>query len=447
VPIETIAALATPPGIGGVGIVRVSGPLVPTIAIGIVRRLPRPRRATFAPFLAADGAQIDQGVALFFPAPHSFTGEDVLELQGHGGPVVMDLLLRRTLELGARTARPGEFSERAFLNGRIDLVQAEAVADLIESTTETAARLASRTLQGELSRRVHALAAGLARVRTLIEATMDFPDEQIDLAQPDQLTNGVRHLLGQLDALIASAKQGQVLREGLHVVIAGPPNAGKSSLLNALSGSDVAIVTSIPGTTRDIIRQEIQIDGMPLHVMDTAGMRESADPIEVEGVRRAQQQLQQADRILWVFDGFLDPTHAGFDPTRLPPRVPVTFIRNKVDLSSDPPGACDTAAGFAIALSARTGEGIDLLREHLKRTAGIHGEVEGQFLARRRHLAALEGARHHLQSALDLLAQDGARDLLAEDLRLGHRALGEITGEFTSDDLLGSIFSTFCIGK
>jgi len=430
-----------------VGIVRVSGPLVLTIARGVVPRPLKPRRATFSPFLAADGAQIDQGIALFFAGPHSFTGEDVLELQGHGGPVVMDLLLRRTLQLGARIARPGEFSERAFLNGRIDLVQAEAVADLIESTTQAAARMASRTLQGELSRRVHGLAAGLVRVRTLIEATMDFPDEQIDLVQPDALTKVVQDLLGQLDALIASAHQGQVLREGLQVVIAGPPNAGKSSLLNALSESDVAIVTPIPGTTRDIIRQAIQIDGMPLHVIDTAGMRDSADPIEVEGVRRAQRQLQHADRILWVFDGFLDPTRAGFDRTRLPPRVPVTFIRNKVDLSSEPPDAGDAAHGFEIALSARTGEGIDLLRAHLKSIAGFHGEVEGQFLARRRHLTALGGARHYLQSALHLLVQNGARELLAEDLRLAHRALGEITGEFTSDDLLGSIFSTFCIGK
>jgi len=447
VPIETISALVTPPGIGGVGIVRVSGPLVQTIACGVVPRPLNPRRATFTPFLADGRAQIDQGIALLFPAPHSFTGEDVLELQGHGGPVVMDLLLRRTLQLGARIARPGEFSERAFLNGKIDLVQAEAVADLIESTTERAAWLASRTLQGEFSRRVRALAAGLVRVRTLIEATMDFPDEEIDLLLPDQLTEGVRELLGQLNTLIASAHQGQVLREGLRVVIAGPPNAGKSSLLNALSESDVAIVTPIPGTTRDIIRQAIQIDGMPLHVIDTAGLRDSVDPIEAEGVRRAREQLQQADRILWVFDGFHDPTHAGFDRARLPPRAPVTFIRNKVDLSSEPPSARDTPPGFEIALSARTGEGIHLLREHLKTIAGFHGEVEGQFLARRRHLTALEGARHHLQSAVHLLAKGGERELLAEDLRLGHRALGEITGEFTSEDLLGSIFSTFCIGK
>jgi tRNA modification GTPase len=447
VPTDTISALATPPGIGGVGIVRVSGPLVTTIAAGITGHTPKPRRASFRPFLAADGTQIDQGIALFFPAPHSFTGEDVLELQGHGGPVVMDLLLRRTLELGARVARPGEFSERAFLNGRMDLVQAEAVADLIESTTETAARLASRTLQGELSRRVHVLEEGLVRLRTLTEATMDFPDEQIDLIPTAQLTEALQHLLKRFDALIASAHQGQIVREGLRLVIAGPPNAGKSSLLNALSRSDVAIVTPIPGTTRDILRQEIQIDGIPLHVIDTAGLRDSADPIEVEGVRRAKEQLQQADRILWVFDGVLDPKHAAFDPTRLPPGVPVTFIRNKVDLAGTSSGERDTPAGHEIALSALTGAGLDLLREHLKAVAGFRGNVEGEFLARRRHLTALQRARDHLQSALRLVAQDGARELLAEDLRLGHRALGEITGEFSSDDLLGSIFSTFCIGK
>ncbi len=426
---------------------RVSGPFVPSIALSMLGRVPKARLATFGAFRSADGSPIDEGIALYFPGPRSFTGEHVLELQAHGGPVVMDLLLRRTIELGARLARPGEFSERAFLNGKMDLTQAEAVADLIESTTELAARLASRTLQGELSRRVQQLADGLIAMRTLVEATLDFPDEETDSYTDSKIRAGLQELIHQLGDVMASAHQGQLIREGLRVVIAGPPNAGKSSLLNALSGSDVAIVTDIPGTTRDLVRQEIQIDGMPLHVVDTAGLRHSVDPVELEGVRRTRGQLEQADCILWVFDGFADPTHQRFDPTYLSSAAPVTFIRNKVDLLGVPAGARNTPAGIEISISARTGEGLDHLRQHLKKVAGFHSGVEGQFLARRRHLVALERALHCLHSAADHLVRRSASELLAEDLRLAHRALGEITGEFTSEDLLGSIFSTFCIGK
>jgi tRNA modification GTPase len=444
---ETIAAVATSPGVGAVGIVRISGPLVPRIARAILGRVPTARFATFAAFLAESGEQIDQGIALYFPSPRSFTGEDVLELQGHGGPVVMDLLLHRTLDLGARVAHPGEFSERAFLNGKLDLAQAEAIADLIDSSTEIAARLASRTLKGEFSRRIHWLAAEFVRVRTFVEATMDFPDDETDTFGDSSLRAELHLLLDQLGVITASAQQGQLVREGLKVVIAGAPNAGKSSLMNALSGTDAAIVTEIPGTTRDVLRQEIAIDGMPLHIIDTAGLRHSADPVEFEGVRRARAQLEQADRILWVFDGFADPSHEHFDPGYLPLRVPVTFIRNKVDLSGFPVGCSAAAGAVEIALSARTGEGLTSLRQHLKDIAGFQAPGEGQFIARRRHLAALARARDHLVSAMRDFARTGTCELLAEELRLAHRALGEITGEFTTEDLLSSIFSSFCIGK
>lgn len=444
---ETIAAVATPPGFGGVGIVRISGPLVPDIAKALIGRIPEPRLATLAGFRARDGSTIDQGIALFFPAPGSFTGEDVLELQGHGGPVVLDLLLRRTLELGVRPARPGEFSERAFLNGKLDLAQAEAVADLIESTTEVAARMATRTLQGELSRRVDALLEGLVRVRSFLEATIDFPDEEIDLGADSQVSADLQKLLGDAKALTAGAHQGRLVREGLKLVIAGPPNAGKSSLLNALAGSDLAIVTEIPGTTRDLLRQEIQIDGLPLHIVDTAGLCDARDPIELEGVRRAREQIEQADRVLWIFDGQSDPGNAGLDPGTLPPRVPITLVRNKIDLTGTPAGVTETLLGVQISISARTGSGMDALREYLKRACGFLGQGEGQFIARRRHIDALERASTHLNFAVEKLDHTAATELVAEDLRQAQRALGEITGEFSPDDLLDRIFSSFCIGK
>lgn len=444
---DTIAALATPPGLGGVGIVRISGPLVSDIANHLIGRVPSPRLATLAGFHDKHGDAIDQGIALYFPAPRSFTGEDVLELQGHGGPVVMDLLVRRTLELGARPARPGEFSERAFLNGKLDLAQAEAVADLVQSTTEMAARLAGRTLQGALSRRVEGLLQGLVRLRTFVEAAIDFPDEEVDFLAVLQVGTDLQGLIRDARDLMASADQGRLIREGLNLVIAGPPNAGKSSLLNALAGTDVAIVTDIPGTTRDVLRQEIQLDGMPLHIIDTAGVRQARDPIEQEGVRRARHQIEQADRVLWVYDGHADPEHAARDAVSLPKRLPVTYVRNKIDLTGTAPGLSDTPEGIDIALSARTGAGMDSLRDHLKTAVGFRGDGEGEFIARRRHLDALERALAHLVSAAQVLEQTAAAELVAEDLRQAQRALGEITGEFTSEDLLGQIFSSFCIGK
>jgi tRNA modification GTPase len=444
---DTIAAVATPPGFGGVGIVRVSGPGCRGAAVEIVGGLPRDRVATLAWFRDTDGSAIDQGIALFFPAPNSYTGEDVLELQGHGGPVVMDLLLRRLLELGVRLARPGEFSERAFLNGKLDLAQAEAVADLIEGGTETAVRLAGRTLHGELSRRVGALVEDLVRLRTFVEAAMDFPEEEIDFLSDAGVGQDLRRLVGQLDRVLEGARQGRLIREGLKLVIAGPPNAGKSSLLNALSNSDAAIVTEIPGTTRDLLRQEIQIDGMPVHVVDTAGLRHAEDPVEREGIRRARDQMDRADGVLWVFDDGLDPDHGAFDPGLLPQGVAVTFVRNKIDLTGTAPGRRETPAGVEVAISARDGAGLEHLRAHLKGLAGLRDCADGVFIARRRHLDALGRARAELQRAGDALLRRSAPELAADDLRRAQEALGEITGEFTPDDLLGRIFSSFCIGK
>lgn len=444
---ETIAAVATPPGIGGVGIIRISGLLVPVVAEGLIGCVPEPRFATLANFRARDGETIDQGIVLFFPAPRSFTGEDVLELQGHGGPVVLDLLLQRTLELGARPARPGEFSERAFLNGKLDLAQAEAVADLIESTTEVAARLAGHTLQGELSRRVEGLLEGIVRLRSFVEAAIDFPDEEIDFIADSQVEADLQGLIRDVKDLLTSTHRGCLIREGLDLVIAGPPNAGKSSLLNALAGVDAAIVTDIPGTTRDLLRRQIQLDGIPLHLIDTAGLRPTQDPIEREGIRRAREQIEHADRILWVFDGQSGPDHSDFDVGLLPVQVPITYVRNKIDLTGTPAGLMHGSLGPEVAISALTGTGMGTLREHLKMVCGFPTSTEGVFMARRRHLDALERALVVLDSALDLLRQAPAMELVAEDLRQAQQALGEITGEFTPDDLLDRIFSGFCIGK
>jgi len=445
--LDTIAAVATPPGFGGVGIVRVSGPLVPAIAKGLIGRVPEPRLASLVRFRTEDGDTIDQGIALFFPNPQSVTGEDVLELHSHGSPIVLDLLLRRTFGLGARPARPGEFSERAFVNGKLDLAQAEAVADLIASTTEVAAKLAGRTLQGELSRRVQLLLEGLTRLRTFLEAAIDFPDEEIDFIADAQACVDLKNLVRDTTSLIATAHQGCLIREGLNLVVAGPPNAGKSSLLNALAGTNVAIVTEIPGTTRDLLRQEIQIGGMPLHIIDTAGIRNARDPIEEEGIRRAREQIERADRVLWVVDAQVHGMRRNFDSRSLPRNVPVTFVRNKIDLTGEQPYAAATPAGAEIAISARTGAGMDLLRQHLKNACGFHAPGEGAFIARRRHLDALERTLAHLFCASDMLAQRVAVELVAEDLRQAQRALGEITGDFTSNDLLERIFSSFCIGK
>jgi len=450
---DTIAAVATAPGRGGVGIVRVSGPRSKAIAITLTGREPTPRHAHYGAFHADDGEVIDEGLLLFFPGPHSFTGEDVLELQGHGGPVVMDVLLQRCVELGVRLARPGEFSERAFLNDKLDLAQAEAIADLIEASSAQAARNAVRSLQGEFSRRVHQLTERLIQLRIYVEAAIDFPEEEIDF-----LADG--HVLAQLDAVKAElstvlreAGQGALLRDGMTVVIAGRPNAGKSSLLNALAGREAAIVTDIAGTTRDVLREHILIDGMPLHVVDTAGLRDTEDQVERIGVQRALSAIGEADRVLLMVDASAPEAQ---DPLALWPEFlesnpapnQVTLIRNKADLSGEPISIrFDDNGQATLSLCARSGEGIELLREHLKQCMGYEQTAESSFSARRRHLDALRLADQYLEHGHAQLTLAGAGELLAEDLRLAQQALGEITGAFSSDDLLGRIFSSFCIGK
>ncbi len=447
-PSDTVTAIATPPGRGGVGIVRVSGPAAPAIAAALLGAVPSPRHAVFRRFRAGDGEVIDEGIALYFPAPHSFTGEDVLELQGHGGPVVMDLLLARALELGARLARPGEFSERAFLNDKLDLAQAEAIADLIASDTAAAARAALRSLQGEFSQRVNSLVESLIELRMYVEAAIDFPEEEIDFLADGVIVGRLRTLREQLNALQATAGQGRLLRDGMTVVIAGRPNAGKSSLLNHLAGREAAIVTAIPGTTRDVLREHISIDGMPLHVIDTAGLRDSDDPVEREGIRRAWAEIAAADRILMVVDDQLGLTAEERTlRERLPADTPVTVAYNKIDLSGRAPVVRSGAWGMEILLSAKTEAGLDLLREHLKSCMGYHGGGEGTFMARRRHLEALERATAALERAAYQLEVVRAGELVAEELREAQNALAEITGEFTSNDLLSRIFASFCIGK
>ncbi len=449
----TIAAIASAPGSGAVGIIRVSGSEVPRLATALLGFLPHARRAHLTYFRDADGSVLDQGLALHFPAPDSFTGEHVLELQGHGGVQVLDLILRRLLALGARMARPGEFSERAFLNGKMDMAQAEAVADLIEAGSSAAAKAAVRSMQGEFSSRVHDLQTQLTNLRIQVEAAIDFPDEEIDFVSNPLVAERLAQLFADFDALMATAHQGALLREGLHVVIAGKPNAGKSSLLNRLAGEDVAIVTELPGTTRDLLRQKITIDGMPLHLVDTAGLRSAADVVEQEGIRRAHQEMTRADRVLYILDASLAPDLERLAPEleSLPPGIPVTLVFNKIDLT-------DIAASLVAAappedvpvrvyLSVRTGAGMDLLRTHLKSVAGFREAESGAFSARRRHLDALRRAREFVDNAAQGLHSGVGFELFAEDLRLAQRALGEITGEFTSEDLLGKIFSSFCIGK
>lgn len=444
---DTIAAVATPPGRGGVGIVRVSGPACSDIAQAIIGLVPEPRYATLALFRDAEGSVIDEGIVLFFPAPNSFTGEHVLEFQGHGGPVVMDLLLSRILSLGARMARPGEFSERAFLNDKLDLVQAEAIADLIEADTAAAARLATRSLQGAFSRQIHGLVHSLIQLRMFVEAAIDFPEEEIDFLSDGKVSADLQSVIENLRAVQENARVGRLLRDGMHLVIAGQPNAGKSSLLNALAGRESAIVTEVPGTTRDLLREQIQIDGMPLHLVDTAGLRDSEDRVELEGIRRAREEIAQADRILWVFDDQADPQHDALNRKALPPGVPLTLIRSKIDLTGARPGIHETKGGTEIGLSTLSGEGIEALKQHLKECMGYRGEQEGEFIARRRHLDALERAAACLVTAERVFLETGAGELLADDLLQAQNALGEITGEFSADDLLGEIFSSFCIGK
>lgn len=442
---DTITAIATPPGRGGIGIIRISGTQTPMIAEAVLGFIPQPRFATHTLFRDKNNVIIDDGIALFFPNPNSFTGEDVLELHGHGGPVVQDCLLRCILQCGARLARPGEFSERAFLNDRLDLAQAEAIADLIDASSEQAARAAVRSLQGEFSKHIQQLVEKLIHLRMYVEAAIDFPEEEIDFLSDGKVSAELENILQTLCDVLAAAQQGSLLREGMNVVIAGKPNAGKSSLLNALSGRDSAIVTNIPGTTRDVLREMIHIDGMPLHIIDTAGLRESADQVEQEGVRRAWAEIEKADRILLVVDDQNKETdsHAIFTSNK----TPLTIIRNKIDLTNNSPDTTHENEITVITLSVKTGAGLPLLREHLKHCMGFNGAGEGNFIARRRHLDALKRAEQFLLKGQNELESRRAGELLAEDLRMAQQALSEITGEFTSEDLLGRIFSSFCIGK
>lgn len=449
---DTIAAVATAPGRAGVGIVRVSGPRSQTVAEQVLGYRPKARHAHFGAFLDQEGAALDEGIALYFPGPNSFTGEDVLELQAHGGPVILDLLLRRVLTLGVRLARPGEFSERAFLNDKLDLAQAEAIADLIESSSEQAARCAVRSLQGEFSRRIDSLVDAVTQLRIYVEAAIDFPEEEIDFLADGKVASDLEALSEQLDRVLAEARQGSLMREGMNVVIAGRPNAGKSSLLNALAGREAAIVTAIEGTTRDVLREHIHIDGMPLHIIDTAGLRESGDEVERIGIERAWREIEGADRILLLVDA---TTTTATDPGeiwpdfvhRLPRHSPITVVRNKTDLSGEDEGIDENGALPVIRLSAKSGIGIDALREHLKQCMGFQATTEGGFIARRRHIEALNLARDALVRGKAQLQGYGAGELLAEDLRGAQEALGEITGAVSADELLGKIFSSFCIGK
>lgn len=442
---DTIAALATAPGVGSVGVIRVSGPGVAGIARAILGLIPAPRYATLCTFLADQGCPIDQGIAILFRGPRSFTGEDVLELQGHGGPVVMDLLLSRCLDLGARLANPGEFTERAYLNGKLDLVQAEAIADLIASSTSLAARLAMRSLQGVFSRRIRLLVDDLIRIRTYLEASLDFPDEDLDSRAQGQWRRDLHDLIATVEQTLAEAQRGERIRDGLTVVIAGPPNAGKSSLFNALLQYDAAIVTAVPGTTRDLLRCDMQIDGLSVKLIDTAGIRDAVEPAEREGVRRARSQFEHADLILWVYDYRLGPDLA--ELRSLPSGIPVTLIRNKIDLEFADDRGVAPDGPVELRLSALTGYGIEELRRHLKTTARIEGLGEGSFVARRRHLDALRRGLNFLYSARTALETGAGSEVVALDLTEAQHAFGEITGEVTPDDLLGRIFSSFCIGK
>lgn len=449
---DTIAAQATAPGRGGVGIIRVSGPKAAEITQAMIGTLPKPRYAHYGPFLDQKGNELDEGIALYFEGPNSFTGENILELQGHGGPVIMDLLLQRVLALGARLARPGEFSERAFLNDKMDLTQAEAIADLIDSASEQAARCAVRSLQGEFSKRVDALVESLIQLRIYVEAAIDFPEEEIDFLADGKVQGDLEQIINNLHSVQQEARQGSLIREGMSVVIAGRPNAGKSSLLNALAGKETAIVTDIAGTTRDVLREHIHIDGMPLHIIDTAGLRDAPDEVERIGIQRAWDEIQKADRVLLMVDS---TKSSADDPHQIWPEFvdqledesKITVIRNKADLSGEAVETTHTHGFPVIHLSAKANLGVELLRDHLKSCMGYQSTTEGGFLARRRHLEALDTTNTLLTTGHDQLMYHGAGELLAEDLRQAQQALGEITGQFSSDDLLGRIFSSFCIGK
>lgn len=457
---DPIVAIATAPGRGAVGIVRVSGLGLAPYVQALLGVALKARHATYLPFPGADGQPIDHGLALYFPAPHSYTGEDVLELQAHGGPVVLQLLLARCLEVGQqhlprlRLAEPGEFTERAFLNDKLDLAQAEAVADLIEASTEAAARSASRSLSGAFSQQVNELRERMIRLRMLVEATLDFPEEEIDFLQQADAQGQLEGIRAALDAVLDRARQGALLREGIKVVLAGQPNVGKSSLLNALAGAELAIVTPIPGTTRDKVSETIQIEGVPLHVIDTAGLRageEAADEVERIGIARTWAEIEGADAVLFLHD-LTRLGEPGYDAgdreiaARLPPAARIVHVYNKLDAGAAPPAAAPGER--AVAISAKTGAGLDELRRLLLELAGWHAQPEGVFIARERHVQALRRAAQHVELARQhAAAADQALDLFAEELRLAHDALGEITGAFTADDLLGEIFSRFCIGK
>jgi len=441
---DTIAAIATPPGNGGVGVIRISGPRAAEIARRLAGKLPKPRYAVFRHFRDSSGGLIDSGLMLYFPGPASFTGEDVLELQAHGGRIVLDMLLRRVLECGARMAEPGEFSRRAFLNNKIDLVQAEAIADLITSSTEQAVRSAQQSLQGVFSQQVTELVDELIELRVFIEAAIDFVDDEIDFLSDGLVADRIKRLRGRIRIIQLSAQQGRLLHDGISVVLAGRPNAGKSSLLNALAGYDAAIVAELAGTTRDVLRERIQVDGMPLHIIDTAGLRDSDCTIEQEGVRRAQREIRQADVVLQLIDASDDSAVPG--DLGLPTGATLIKVFNKIDLIGQAPGMLESECGVEIRLSAKTGQGLELLRAHLKRCAGYSDASENAFVARRRHVAALLGAEQALANA-EAQMQAAAPELVAEELRQAQTGLASITGEFGVDDLLGEIFSSFCIGK
>ncbi|ASP47726.1 tRNA uridine-5-carboxymethylaminomethyl(34) synthesis GTPase MnmE [Cognaticolwellia beringensis] len=450
---ETIAAQATAPGRGGVGIIRVSGPEVKNVAEAILGKVPELRKAEYLTFKDRKGQALDQGIALYFKGPNSFTGEDILELQGHGGPVILDMLLKEVLALPkVRMAGPGEFSEQAFLNDKLDLTQAEAIADLINSSSEQAARCALHSLQGDFSKLVHQMVNDTIHLRMYVEAAIDFPEEEIDFLADEKVVNDLKAIIAQVAEVKNKAQQGSIIREGMRVVIAGRPNAGKSSLLNALSGKESAIVTDIEGTTRDVLTEQIHIDGMPLHIIDTAGLRESTDKVEQIGIERAWQEIKQADRVLLMIDSTNDETD---DPKavwpeffeKLPSNIGLTVIRNKADISQAKTGFSELNAIPTVTLSAKTGAGITELTEHLKHIMGYQGSTEGGFMARRRHLVALEQAHQHLEIGLEQLESYVAGEILAEELRFCQQELNKITGEFTNDDLLSEIFSSFCIGK
>ncbi|KAB2967862.1 tRNA modification GTPase [Zoogloea sp.] len=444
-PSDVIAAIATAPGRGGIGVVRISGPNLSSLAAVFSGREPQARLAQFARFRDAAGALIDEGLLLWFPAPHSFTGEDVIELQGHGGPVVMQMLLARCLELGARLAEPGEFTRRAFLNGKLDLAQAESVADLIEASTAAAARSAVRSLTGSFSKEVQGLCDRLIDLRMLVEATLDFPDEDVDFLIEAKAFERIEGVASELRAILDRARQGSLLRNGLHVVLVGQPNVGKSSLLNRLAGEERAIVTDIAGTTRDALRETIQIEGIPLHISDTAGLRETTDEVEKIGIARTWAEIERADVVVRLVDvrAGLTEADAAID-ARLPAGVERITVFNKVDLVAREPGREDGAEGVRLYLSAKAGMGVEQLRAELLRVAGWHRHGEDVILARERHLIALRAALAHVEDALEARH---ALELMAEELRLAQEAVNEITGEFTPDDLLGVIFSRFCIGK